>query len=321
MKKKTAFWSLGMALVPVGIYFGIGNYFYNYALNAREEKEFLEDNPHLSANKAINQEKEARERALDKEFLKRQLPMLLSLQSSDKLGLQLFADLYENGENNPKWAVVVHGYGSRASEMTRWNRNFHDQGYQVLAPDLRGHGRSEGNYIGMGWDDRWDLLSWVSEITKINPHAEIVLFGVSMGAATVMAASGEELPSQVKVIIEDCGYTSVSEVFSYQLADLFGLPNFPVLNAANSVTKLRAGFDIYEASAITQVMKSKTPILFIHGDHDSFVPFEMLEKVYRAAPVDKEKVVIPGAEHADAVSVAPELYWNSIWKFVNRYIH
>lgn len=309
-----------MAFVPLGIYFGLGNYFYNYALNAKEEKEFLQNNPHLDENKAIDPAVETREKIADDQFITQQIPKEWFLTSTDKRPLKLHAEVYQNGMENSKWVVAVHGYGDRASGMIRWIRPFFERGYNVLAPDLRGHGKSEGDYIGMGWHDRLDLLEWIKTITSQNPDAEIVLFGVSMGAAAVMAASGEALPPQVKVIVEDCGYTSVRDVFSYQLADLFKLPDFPIMNAANSVTRLRAGFDLYKASAINQVKKSKTPMLFIHGDQDTFVPFEMLDQVYQAAQVEKEKIVISGATHANAVFVKPEFYWKSLWKFVDRYI-
>lgn len=171
--------------------------------------------------------------------------------------------------------------------MTRYIRNFYEKGFHVLAPDLRGHGESDGEYIGMGWHDRLDILQWIEEVIELDPYAEIVLFGVSMGGATVMMTSGEDLPPNVKVIVEDCGYSSVSDVFVYQLDDLFGLPEFPVMNAANTITNIRAGFDLYEASAVEQVAKSVKPILFIHGDQDTFVPYEMLEEVYAAAAVEK----------------------------------
>ncbi|MEC2597045.1 alpha/beta hydrolase, partial [Bacillus cereus] len=95
--------------------------------------------------------------------------------------------------------------------------------------------------VGMGWHDRKDVLIWIQQILKKDPNAEIALFGVSMGGATVMMTSGEDLPSNVKVIIEDCGYSTVIDEFTYQLKDLFHLPKFPVMNAANTVTKLRAG--------------------------------------------------------------------------------
>jgi fermentation-respiration switch protein FrsA (DUF1100 family) len=173
----------------------------------------------------------------------------------------------------------------------------------------------------MGWHDRKDMLLWIDKIIEIDPEAEIILFGVSMGGATVMMTSGEEdLPPNVKVIVEDSGYATVSDVFVYQLNDLFGLPPFPVMNAANTMTKLRAGYDLYEASAVDQVKKSKTPILFIHGDADTFVPYEMLDEVYSAATVDKDKLIIQDAGHGDAEKVDPVTYWNTVWSFVEKYI-
>jgi uncharacterized protein len=308
-------------LVVVMIAYGfVGNYFYNFALNADQEKEFLEGNPHLAESEAVSATVAEANKMADAEFLENHAPSTMNVISNDKLKLKLNAYIFENEPSNHKWAVVVHGYTSEAKQMTRWVRNFHENGYSVISPDLRGHGQSEGDYIGMGWHDRKDLLLWVDEIIKKDPEAEIVLFGISMGGATVMMASGEELPPNVKVIVEDCGYSSVSDVFIYQLDDLFGLPEFPVIQAANTVTNIRAGYDLYEASAVKQVAKSKTPMLFIHGDADTFVPYEMLDDVYNAAGVDKDKLVIAGAGHGDAEKVDPVAYWNSVWGFVGKYI-
>ncbi|MGY3717817.1 alpha/beta hydrolase [Sutcliffiella cohnii] len=322
MKKKLVI-ILSVCDILLTVAYGlIGNYFYNFALNANDEKEFLDENPHLEDSEALMAMADVAEeaRVADNQFKLEYPPTATSIVSNDKLQLNLHADMYKNGDSNSKWAIVAHGYTSSAAGMTRWVRNFYEEGFNVLAPDLRGHGNSEGNYIGMGWHDRLDMLQWIDEIIALDPEAEIVLFGISMGGATVMMASGEELPSNVRVIIEDCGYTSVSDVFTYQLDDLFGLPPFPVMNAANTVTKLRAGYDLYEASAVDQVAKNVTPMLFIHGDADTFVPYEMLEEVYEATTVDKEKLVIPGAGHGEAEKVDPETYWNTIWQFVGKYM-
>lgn len=320
MKKKLII-ILAIIVVVLGLAYGaIGNYFYNFALNADDEKEFLEGNPHLAESEAVMAEvAEAAEEA-DSQFKLDHPPSAKSIVSDDELKLKLHADVYENGEGNSKWAIVTHGYTGNAASMTRWVRNFYEKGYNVLAPDLRGHGNSEGEYIGMGWHDRLDMLQWIDAIIKTDSDAEIVLFGISMGGATVMMTAGEELPPNVKVIVEDCGYASVADVFIYQLDDLFGLPEFPVMQAANTVTNIRAGYDLYEASAVNQIAKSKTPTLFIHGDSDTFVPYEMLDEVYDAAPVEKDKLVIEGAGHGEAEKVNPELYWNTIWDFVEDYM-
>ncbi|WP_208588878.1 alpha/beta hydrolase [Gracilibacillus suaedae] len=309
-----------IVVVMLGAYFWVGNYFYNFALNAQKEKIFIKDNPHLARSEAVLPEVAEKEKLTDNTFKERVPSSSISMISKDKLRLKLHADLYEQAEQNHKWAIVVHGYGAKAAVMVRWIRGFYDKGFNVLAPDLRGHGESEGNYIGMGWHDRLDILSWVDHILAINPDAEIVLYGVSMGGATVMMASGECLPANVRVIVEDCGYTAVDDIFAYQLADLFKLPKFPFINAANTVSKLRAGFDLYEASAVNKVRASKIPMLFIHGERDSFVPFEMIDKVFEVANDDKEKLVIPKAGHGEAVQVDSELYWTTIFNFVHKYI-
>ena len=320
MKRKGMIISGTILTAVAGAYFGVGNYFYNYALQARKKKSFLEGNPNLELSKRIDPETEAEAIEADRKFQEKVPSINKTIQSRDELALRLEADYFPNTVSENKWAIVIHGYSSQSAEMTRWIRGFYEQGFQVLSPSLRGHGRSEGDYIGMGWPDRLDLLNWLEELVKEHPDAEIVLFGLSMGASTVMMVSGEELPSNVKVIVEDCGYSSVDEVFTYQLKEQFKLPPFPIINAANTVTKIRAKFGFKEASAINQVAKSQTPMLFIHGDQDSFVPFTMLDDLYNAAPVEKEKLIIEGAEHGDAVKVNPDLYWETIETFVKRYI-
>ena len=205
--------------------------------------------------------------------------------------------------------------------MSTYAKHYYDNGYNVLIPDLRAHGLSEGNYIGMGWDDRLDIISWINYILNENPNAEIILHGVSMGAATVLMTSGEEIPSNVKAIVADCGYTSVWDEFAYQLDDLFSLPEFPILNVSSIVAKIRAGYFLGEASSLKQVKNSKTPILYIHGDKDDFVPYYMMEELYNATSSEKEMLTIEGAEHAKASEVDPETYWNTVNNFINKYMN
>lgn len=316
--KKFSIAATSILVILVVTYGVAGNFFYNIALNPNKEKDFLSNNPHLAQSEAVSVEVAESSKLADAEFAKEHQPDEMGIVSSDQL--KLSAKLYENNNQDHKWAIVVHGYTGNNTQMIRWIRNFHENGYNVLAPDLRGHGKSEREYIGMGWDDRKDMLLWIKQITDKDPQADIALFGISMGGATVMMTSGEKLPTNVKVIVEDCGYSSVMDVFTYQLDDLFGLPKFPVMNAANTVTQLRAGYDLNEASAVKQVLKSKTPMLFIHGEDDTFVPYSMLDDVYNAANVDKDKLIIPGAGHGEAELVDPEKYWNKVWGFVDKYM-
>ena len=135
---------------------------------------------------------------------------------------------YSNNENN--WVIVLHGYRSNPESVISVGRHFSDKGYNVLIPYMRATGESEGEYIGMGWLDKDDLKCWIDLIIKQNNNANIVLHGSSMGAATVLMASGDEIPNNVKAIIEDSGYTSVWDIFASEAKARFNLPAFPVLN-------------------------------------------------------------------------------------------
>ena len=220
-----------------------------------------------------------------------------------------------------RYAILFHGYTGAAWQMAPYGRMFYDMGYSVLTPDARAHGESGGDYIDMGWLERPDVLGWIDSVTGADPDAEIVLLGVSMGGATVMMAAGEDLPDNVKCIVEDCGYSSVWDEFRLQLKNVFGLPAFPLLNAASLACRIRAGYSFQEASSVRQLQKAAVPMLFIHGDADTFVPFSMLDVVYEAcASPEKEKLVVRDAAHGAAADTDPELYGDTVTDFVKKYV-
>ena len=153
-------------------------------------------------------------------------------------------------EPSDVWVIVIHGYTGSPRRMGSFGKRFHEMGYNCLFPYLCGHGASESNYVTMGWNDRIDIKAWIDYIINENANAKIVLFGLSMGAATVMMTTGEPLESNVVCAIEDCGYTSVWDECRANMKDAYGLPTFPFLSAARSATMLRAGYDMKKASCI-----------------------------------------------------------------------
>ena len=283
----------------------VGVLFYNLALNANYSKDIIyaeyNDKNLNDAQKWLEEKSNYSDKYIE---------------SYDKLQLHS----YVVTQNSNKWAIVVHGYGGSGKLMSDKSKYFYDMGYNVLIPDLRGHGKSEGDYIGMGWKDRLDIISWINFIIKENQNAEIVLHGTSMGAATVLMTSGENLPSNVKAIVADCAYTSAWDEFSYQLETYLKVPSYYILNVTNMVTKLKAGYSLKEASALESVKKATVPILFIHGDKDKFVPYSMMDKLYDATSSPKEKLTIDGGEHANSDLVSPFLYWLTLEDFLNQYV-
>ncbi|AYW44966.1 alpha/beta hydrolase [Tetragenococcus koreensis] len=297
---------LGVSLVGGLVY--AGNYFYDYAV-IPSEKDFLSPD-----TDTITEETQKIETWYTDETNRSRW----NLQSED--GLNLSAIFLPADQQEGKTALLAHGYMDTAESMAEYAKMYHDMGYNVLVPDARGHGKSEGDYIGFGWHERKDYLQWIDQVLQNQGKDEtITLYGLSMGAATVMMVSGEQLPANVVSIVEDCGYASVKEELTYQLKDLFDLPAFPMIPITSLVTKVRAGYFFGEADATQQLAKNELPIFFIHGKEDKFVPFSMLDEVYQATDAPKEKWAVPHATHADSYNQDPELYREKIKAFLKKY--
>ena len=320
-------WLIGISAFLIMIivaFLCIGNYFFNYALVRKNGKIAAAE---MSAYSSIYENGKKDRIDLNRKIQKEKTSSWLNsiskkeinIQSNDKL--QLFASEFKLSNESNKWVILIHGYTSEQSSIYDIARHYSDKGYNVLTPDLRAHGLSEGKYVGMGWLDRNDLLLWINYLLKNYRNSEIILHGVSMGAATVMMASGENLPTNVKLIVEDCGYTSVWDIFSFELKLRFNLSTFPVLNAASFITSVRAGYNYKEASSIDQIKKSVTPILFIHGNADEFVPVNMAYKLYDNANINKELIIVDGAGHAESRLADEELYYGSIFSFIDKYLN
>ena len=306
-KKRWLKWSLisVIILIVIGI-FGATLYMYQYAF-VPGQKSFL-NNGHPSKFYRDNQKWLAR---ADK---------VKWSQKSATDDLKLDAIYVPAAKKTNKTVVVAHGYMGYKEDMARYIHLYHDLGYNVLAPDDRGSGESEGNYIGYGWPDRLDYVKWIKQvIAKNGQDSQIALFGVSMGGATVMYTAGEKLPKQVKAVIEDCGYSSISGELAYQLNDLFGLPKFPLFYTTNLMARVRAGYNFSEGDATKSLAKSKLPIMLIHGAQDKFVPTKMVYENYKAANAPKQLWVVPDAGHGEALAKQPTAYRNKVAKFLDQY--
>lgn len=237
-------------------------------------------------------------------------------------GLKLHGYFIKASVRSDRTVILAHGYNSKAFHMHGFARFYHeDLGFNVLVPDARAHGRSEGKYIGFGWPDRKDYLKWIDKAIELTgDKSSIVLHGISMGGATVLMTAGEKVPAQVKAVVSDCAYTSAYEELSWQLKRLYRLPAFPFLFSTSLISKLIAGYFFKEASALEQVKKTRLPILFIHGGSDTFVPHEMVNLLYDAAAGEKELLIIPDAGHGLACEADYKTYITRVAEFLGKYI-
>ena len=239
----------------------------------------------------------------------------------NSMGKKMHSNIFMQETPTDKWIIINHGYTSCPRGMASRAFHFYKAGYNVLLPSLVSFGEDEQKYCSMGYHDKFYVKEWVNYIVNLNNDAKIAILGESMGSATTLLVTGEEdLSENVKCAIADCGYTSCWEEYVIQSKEMYKMPAFPVMHAANLVSKLRGNFDFKKSDPINAVTRSKTPTLFIHGEEDVFVPYWMMGKLFDACVAEKEKLSIPDAQHANSHEIHPEIYYPAIDKFLARYM-
>ena len=234
---------------------------------------------------------------------------------------QHLSALWLKHPNSNKAVIIGHGYKGTGITMANYAHMFYDMGFSVLLPDDRGHGQSDGTYISFGWLDRLDYLQWLQLIIKnLGQDCELLLFGTSMGGATVSLVSGEPtLPKQVKAIVEDCGYTSLDDELTYLMKKLFHLPKKPLVPLASFINYRRVGFTISRVDVQAALRRNTRPLLVIHGQKDVYVPTWMGQENFKASAGPKALWLVPDAIHAESYWVNPVAYATHIRDFIAPY--
>ncbi|MBQ9990499.1 MAG: alpha/beta hydrolase [Lachnospiraceae bacterium] len=238
-------------------------------------------------------------------------------------GLKLHAFWFppkEDEKGKKKVVICFHGYTSQAlKDFLALSQYYLEAGYGMLQPDARAHGGSEGEYIGFGCLDRHDAMKWINWVIETcGEDVEILLHGISMGGATVLMASGLELPDQVKGIVSDCAFTSPKEVFTHVLHTMFHMPAFPIIPMTDVVNQKLAGYGMDECNARDEVAKAKIPILFIHGSKDTFIPPSMCQELYDCCASPKKMLIVEGAAHAESYFKDRGVYEEALNQFTKE---
>lgn len=232
-------------------------------------------------------------------------------------GLKLYGDFYLNESATDKTIICVHGYNSCGyHDFSRMVEPILKNAYNCLLIDQRHYGKSEGKFTGFGMLECQDVLKWISLVNERFPGGKIVLYGVSMGAATVMQTSRLN-PRSVVGIVEDCGFTSCREEFAATLKTVAHLPPFPLLNILSLLCRLFLKLDLNSDSRDC-VATTKIPMLFVHGNADTFIPYKMCEECFEACKSQKQIKLYDGAGHAQSHFMHPEEYERDFFGFVEK---
>ena len=218
--------------------------------------------------------------------------------------------------------LLAHGYrGTAFGSVAHMAEFMHENNCSLLFIDQRCCGESEGQYITFGAKEQHDILSWLNVIGKLNNDKNpVYLYGQSMGAASVILAAGHQLPEEVKGVISDCGFHSMKQQMRDMAAEWFHIHLVELfLFRVDILCRIFAGFSMKEADTTTALKKNEIPMLFIHGDKDTYVyPHNSIIN-YEMCRAPKELVVIPGARHLCSSYVEPELYKKKLTQFFRKY--
>ena len=272
--------------------------------------------PKKLSSEAVLKMEERRGR-FNKEFyknIKRTKFQILSYFSYD-----ISCELFEAKEiKEGKIAILSHGFSRSKYGCLIYGEIYLKMGYRVIMYDHRNHGSSGEAYTSMGHYEKYDLkrvVDWCC--SRYGNDCNIVTHGESMGAATVLLHL--DIDDRIKCVVADCGYSDLTNLIRHQIKVYYKLPRF-LVKIESIITYIRAGFRYSDVSPIKAVEKSDTPILFIHGKRDRYVPTYMSKDMYKAKKDNKALYLVAEAKHAQSYIKNKEGYEEKVRNFVNRHI-
>ncbi len=240
----------------------------------------------------------------------------VSIISDD--GLQLHA-LWIPAKDPKGTILLAHGY--RSTKLVDFGMVYdfyHEHGMNILVPDQRSHGKSQGRFITFGVKESKDMLRWIEYHNRRFGRHQMILSGLSMGASTVLYLADEPLPDNVKGIIADCGFTSPKDILSSVFTNVTHLPAVPTIWATELFARLFAGFSLTEKDSRKTLAKNRLPILMVHGKEDGFVPCSMTEEGFAACTGPKQLLLVDGADHGVSFIVDKPRYTSMVTEFLKN---
>ena len=222
-----------------------------------------------------------------------------------KLHANIYMHVDEKGnKDSDKWALLVHPFMlSGTSIAGSVGPYYYEKGYNIIAPDLRGFGDSEGS-VALGCLESMDIYDWLVKLNAEYKVSEVYVHGISLGAATTNYLSGidgfinngpTKIATKIKPItelkvvglVEDCGYVDMTEFASESIVKSF--------------SGLEENFDYY-SKATNSLKYCKVPVMIIHGTSDTTVKPENADTIEGILNENgnqyTKKVLVQGGAHA-----------------------
>ena len=235
-------------------------------------------------------------------------------------GLRLHG-LWVPAENAKGTVLLAHGY--RSTMLVDFGLAFayyHSLNMNILVPQQRSHGESQGRYITFGVKESRDMCAWIDFHNEHFGTFQMILSGLSMGASTVLYMADMKLPENVKGIIADCGFTSPYQILRKVFHSVTHMRGDWILHVTDVFARLFAGFSLKEKDTRTVLKNAKLPVLMIHGTQDNFVPVYMTQQGFDACTSEKSLLLVEGAGHGTSFLFDKEGYMKKVFAFLETYL-
>ncbi len=301
--------------IPLGILLmllAVGEYIFLTACRRKEEYDWK----NLDSLKDTPYEKHTELIAHSLKWLQDHTPQDVYVISEDSLRLHGY---WIPAEKPRGTILLAHGY--RSTMLVDFGMvldMYHSLGMNLLLPEQRAHGQSEGKYITFGVKESADMRCWLRYHNEKLSSCPLVLSGLSMGASTVMYMLDEKLPSNVKAAICDCGYTSPAAIINKIFRDVVHIPGGFFIRIADLFARLFAGFSFYEKDSCKSLRNNKLPILMAHGTADDFVPSRMSQDAFACCTGEKYLILAENAKHGYSFLIAREKYEKTVRKILDE---
>lgn len=193
--------------------------------------------------------------------------------------------------------VYFHGNGGNLSLWLPVLAALHRRDLRVLAVDYRGYGLSTGAPSEQGlYRDAEAVVRHVARTRPRHTGLPLVFWGRSLGGPVAASATAAVLPDGL--ILESTFASKAAVVRSH-----------PVLRLLNLLSNYR--FD-----TAGMLATFGRPVLVVHGDRDSIIPYTLGRELYERLGAPKQFVTVAGGDHNDFFDAARDPYWSPILRFI-----
>lgn len=214
--------------------------------------------------------------------------------------------------------ILFHGYSSNKTALLPLADFLVTQNFNVVLVDLPGHGDSPYSWTTLGYRES-DAVKTVFEHYKKQRDTNIVLFGNSLGASSILTAIARHHIEPDGLIVE-MPYGSLLDTIKARFK-LMGFPiSFPFAELLVLWGSVQCGYNAFRLNPVEFAKDVTSPILIIGGEQDQRVPPHILRNIYTNVQGEKELVFFPNIGHQDIFKDAKEEYQDILQHFIKNFV-